>query len=216
VKRGTLLCFGAACLLAPCVARADDGDVTNADGSYGRIEGDLLFIGEFAAGLGAGGPQFETHLSLLYLSTAGGYARYCESFENDEAAYARMIAFGLELKPLFLGRYALDFEKGPPHLDLFVDSLTLLVGATWESPTRAEFETYPGIELGIGIEVPFLPQASGPYVGLTALARWGPNEIAGTSDRDFLERGSMLLFSLSWHQVFDANLVDFRDPPPRP
>ena len=63
-------------------ARADDPDPNYSDGSYGRLEGDLLFVGEVGAALASGGPQFETHLSLLYLSTAGGYFRYVESFER--------------------------------------------------------------------------------------------------------------------------------------
>ncbi|NUP05257.1 MAG: hypothetical protein HOW73_04260 [Polyangiaceae bacterium] len=204
-----------AIVLASRTALADDA-VTYADGSYGRIEGDLLFVGEIGAGVALGGPQLETHLSLLYLSTAGGYARYSESFENEDAPYARMLSFGFELRPLFLGRYALDMEKGPPHLDLFLDSLTLVVGATWSSPRRAEFDPEPGIELGLGIEFPFLPSASGPYLGVLGLARWNADDIANRVDRDFLERGSTLVFTLAWHQIFDANLVDFRDPPPRP
>lgn len=202
-------------LLTAADARADDPDPNYSDGSYGRLEGDLLFVGEVGAALALGGPQFETHVSLLYLSTAGGYFRYVESFDNEEAPDGRYIAAGLELRPLFLGRYALDYEKGPPHLDLFVDSITLLVGATWGSPVGGPFDPDPGLELGFSLEVPFLPKASGPYAGILALARWGPDDIARTVERDFLERGSMIVFTLAWHQVFDANVVDFRDPPPR-
>lgn len=200
--------------LAPGVAYADD--ITDADGSYGRVEGDLLFVGELAAGLGLGGFQLETHVSLLYLSTAGGYVRYVEAFGNDAAPYSRGFALGVELRPLFLGRYGLDLEKGPPHADLLLDSLTLLLGTTWLAPRSGGLEPEPGIELGLGLEVPFLPRASGPHVGVAALARWGAEDISGAVERDLLERGSMLLFSFSWHQVFDADVVDLRDPSPRP
>jgi hypothetical protein len=220
MRRRVASCFGgaAAAVLAVMAsagdARADDVELTTSDGSYGRVEGDLLFVGELAAGLGLGGFQLETHVSLLYLSTAGGYVRYVEAFDNASAPYARGFAVGLELRPLFLGRYALDLEKGPPHADLLLDSLTLVLGATWLAPQAGPLEPEPGIELGLGLELPFLPRASGPHVGVTALARWGADDISGARELDFLERGAMLLFALSWHQVFDANLVDFRDPPP--
>lgn len=219
-SRSIRLAFAAAIALLGATttssAHADDIDVTSADGSYGRIEGDLLFIGAFGGGIAQGGPQLETHLSLLYMSTAGGYARYSETFEDDPVPYARMLSFGFELRPLFLGRYALDYEKGPPHLDLFLDSLALVIGATWSSPKEAEFDERPGIELGLSMEVPLLPQASGPYVGVLGLARWSADDIAGTASRDFLDRGSTLVFTLAWHQVFEAGLVDFRDPAPAP
>lgn len=192
-------------------ARADAAEV---DGSYGRVEGDLLFVGDVGAALAQGGVGLETHVSLLYLSTAGGYFRYVEAFGNEDAPYARLFAVGFDLRPLFLGRYALDLERGPAHLDLFLDSLSLVIGPTWAaSPITAEFEAAPGIELGLGIEVPLLPSASGPYLGVLGLARWGPHDIDGTANADFLERGSSLVFTFSWHQVFDANLVDLRDPP---
>ena len=137
--------------------------------------------------------------------------RYVEAFEQENAPFARMIAAGFELRPLFLGRYALDLEKGPAHLDLFADSLALVIGATWASPERAKFDAYPGIELGLSIEVPFIARASGPYLGLLALARWGPDDLVGRRDADFLERGSTLVFTLAWHQMFAARLVDLRD-----
>lgn len=181
------------------------------DGAYGRVDGDLLFVGELGAALAKGGPELETHVALLYLSTAGGYFRYVESFENDDAPFARLLAAGFELRPLFLGRYALNLEKGPPHLDLFVDSLALVIGATWESRSGPSFDPLPGLELGFSIDVPFLATASGPRVGVLALARWGAADLTGEQDRDFFERGASLVFSFSWNQIIDANLVDIRD-----
>ena len=205
MRRGACLLVTASWGMA-APALADD-----ADGSYGRIEGDLLFVGEAGCAVTTKGPQLETHVGLMYLSTAGPYFRYVESFGDDDAAFDRVLAAGLELRPLFLGRYALDLAQGPPHLDLFVDSFALIVGAQWEAPLGREMEGRPGLELGASIEVPILPSASGPYLGLLGLARFGAGEIAGTSSRDFLERGSSLVLTLAWHQVFDAGLVDIRD-----
>lgn len=205
MRLGAWLLVTAPCLVA-APALADD-----ADGSYGRIEGDLLFVGEAGAAITTKGPQLETHVGLMYLSTAGPYFRYVESFGDDDAAFDRVLAAGLELRPLFLGRYALDLAQGPAHLDLFLDSFALVIGAQWEAPLGRAFEGNPGLELGASIEVPILPSASGPYLGLLGLARFGAGEIAGTSSRDFLERGSSLVLTLAWHQVFDAGLVDIRD-----
>lgn len=199
------LLMGGACLVArPALAQ-------NADGSYGRIEGDLLFVGEVGAALTTQGPQLETHVGLLYMSTAGPYFRYVESFGDDDAAFDRALVAGVELRPLFLGRYALDLAQGPAHLDLFLDSFALVIGAQWEAPLGRAFEGRPGLELGASIEVPLLPSASGPYLGLLGLARFGNAELEGTGTRDFLERGASLVFTLAWHQVFDAGLVDIRD-----
>jgi hypothetical protein len=199
-----LVLAGASFVARPALAQ-------DADGSYGRIEGDLLFVGEAGAAITTQGPQLETHVGLLYMSTAGPYFRYVESFGDDNAAFDRVLAAGLELRPLFLGRYALDLAQGPPHLDLFVDSLALIIGAQWEAPLGRGFESLPGLELGASIEVPLLPSASGPYLGLLGLARFGNAELVGTGNRDFLERGASLVFTLAWHQVFDAGLVDIRD-----
>lgn len=209
--------FTSACVVAATLVATSDARAADVDGSYGRVEGDLLFVGDVGAAVALGGVGLETHVSLLYLSTAGGYFRYVEAFGNEDAPYARLLAVGFDLRPLFLGRYALDLERGPAHLDLFVDSLSLVIGPTWTaSPITAEFEAAPGIELGVGIEVPLLPSASGPYLGVLGLARWGPHDIDGTANANFLERGSSVVFTFSWHQIFDANLVDLRDPPREP
>lgn len=208
----------AAATLAVCLLSTARAGAQDSDGSYGRVEGDLLFVGGAGAVVAQGGPQLETHVSLMYLSTGGGYFRYVESFENDAAPFARLIAVGFELRPLFLGRYGLDLERGPAHLDLFLDSLSLVIGPAWSSPTGdgTDFDPRPGLELGAGIEVPFLPNANGPYLGILGLARFGPDDIAGTSEASFLDRGSSLLLTFAWHQVFDAGLVDLRDPPREP
>lgn len=205
-----------AALAAVLLTRVGVAGAEESDGSYGRVEGDLLFDGSLGCALTSGAVALETHVSLLYLSTAGGYVRYVDAFDQADAPFARMLGAGLELRPLFLGRYALDLERGPAHLDLFLDSFSLIVGATWAAKHDADFDARPGLELGASIEVPLAPAASGPFVGVLGLGRFGPDELTGQSDASFVERGSMLVFTLSWHQVFDAGLVDLRDPPRMP
>lgn len=211
--RRALLAAGLACSLGCALAR--DARAEDVDGSYGRVEGDLLFDGTVGCAFTDGAAALETHVALSYLSTAGGYVRYVEAF-GQEAPFARLLGVGLELRPLFLGRYALDLERGPAHLDLFLDSFALVAGATWAADVTNRWDGRPGLELGASIEVPFVGSASGPYVGVLGLARFGPAELAKESDAGLVERGSMLVLTLSWHQVFDAGLVDLRDPPRLP
>jgi hypothetical protein len=201
-------------------ARADEGD-----GAYGRLDGDVLFIGSLGPGIEAGGVFFETHVALLYLQSVGPYVRYTEGFGQDELRIQRSVGLGFEGRPLFLARYALDLEKGPPHLDLFADSFALIAGLFWSAPgpvpgiprrERGELQLEPGLELGVGLEVPILPTGNGPFVGVQALARFPGDYLVGRSDADFLDRGSATLFTLAWHQAFDANLVDVGDRPTSP
>ena len=205
-------------VLVPGTARAED-----TDGAYGRLDGDMLFIGSVGPALEAGGVVLETHVDLLYLQSVGPYARYTEGFGQDELRVQRSVGAGLELRPLFLARYALDLERGPAHLDLFADSLSLIAGVFWSDPGRRPgprrppvgddggLELEPGLELGLGLEVPLLPSGNGPFVGVQALARWPGSYLVGRNDADFLDRGALLVFTLAWHQAFDAGLVDLRD-----
>ncbi len=202
--------LAAASAVHPAIALAQESD-----GAYGRLDGDMLFVGAAGVGIEAGGAVLETHVSLSYLSTAGPYVRYTEGFGQEDLRIGRSIGFGMELRPLFLGRYALDLEQGPAHLDLFADSFTLIAGTFWSAPAMGpdayELLIEPGLELGVGLGVPLLPSGSGPYVGVQALARWPGEHLVGRSDADFLDRGSLLIFTLAWHQIFDSGLVDFRD-----
>lgn len=181
------------------------------DGAYGRLDGDLLFTGAAGAGLELGGPQIMTGVALSYLSTAGLYARYADALGQSDARFARSVAAGLELRPLFLGRYALDLEQGPAHLDLFLDSLSFCVGAVWADDARTGFGATPGLEVALGLSFPILPEGSGPFLGVAGVARWHDRDLSGVLERDLLERGSMLLLTVAWHQIFDAGLVDVRD-----
>ncbi len=123
-----------------------------------------------------------------------------------------MFGVGIEIRPLFLGRYALDMQKGPAHLDLFLDSFAFVLGATFADPIVGDIEPWPGLEFGLSIEVPLAPSGSGPYVGLLGLIRATDDDLTRTRDADLIAQGSQLVFTLSWHQIFDGDVVDFRDP----
>jgi hypothetical protein len=196
-------------LAAPSRARASDDD-----GAYGRFDGDLALSLGSGVAVAKGGPHLAFDLHALYLSTAGLYARYTDGLGQHRTAMRRTIATGVELRPLFLARWAKDMEHGPAHLDLLLDSISIGLGAVWQEPQRAPFAAKPGLELGIGLEMPILSSATGPFVGAMGLLRLDDPSVK--NDRDILDQGSMLLFTVSWHQMVPAHLVDARDRRPRP
>lgn len=180
------------------------------DGAYGRLEGDLLLEAGAGVGIVTGGPQITFELEALYLSTAGVYVAYQNTLGGS--AYDRFLGFGVELKPVFLGRYALDLAQGPAFLDLLVDSFSLQLGAVYRGEgsiggvaTDAGF----GVEFGAGIEIPLYPAASSPYLGTKGILRWFDDDAGG--DIDVIEAGSTLVFTLAWHQILDVGIVDAND-----
>jgi hypothetical protein len=189
-------------------ARADDD---GADGVYGRLDGDLLAIGEAGAAVSPEGSSLALGARALYLSTAGVYVRYLEGFEQRELAAQRSISGGVELRPLFLARFARDLEHGPAHLDLLLDSIALDVGAFWWASPGGGLRSFPGLEVALGLEMPILPDASGPHVGAMGSLRVTHGGAGGAADDDINFRASALIFTLSWHGVVDAGIVDAGD-----
>ena len=102
----------------------------SADGVYGRFDGDLdlgLALGaEFGS---AGHPAPALRGSAHYFSSAGVYASG-RIKAGDESAPS-LFGLGVELRPLFLPRWAKGYETGPALLDLTLDSLSLSLGAFW-------------------------------------------------------------------------------------
>ncbi len=192
--------------LAAGPARAEEGD----DGVYGRLDGDLLLVAEAGCAVSRGGPSLAVGARALYLSTAGIYARYFEGFEDGDLAAARSFSAGVELRPLFLARFASDLEHGPSRLDLLVDSLALDVGAFWWSPPEGAVTTFPGLEIG-GLEVPILSHAEGPHVGALGSLRVSHGGAGAPVREDLGLRASALLLTLSWHAILDAGIVDAGD-----
>jgi hypothetical protein len=214
VRVTTPKCLGwlAAAMTTTWVATADAQET---DGSYGRLDGDL----ELALGPGVafaeGGPAFALRGSVVYLWTAGVYATYTEAFGAEAPHVERSIATGLHFRPLFLGRFASNRETGPAHADLTLDSLFLEIGPVWDSPRTEGMGGRPGLELGLGLSVPILPAASGPFVGIRGALRYRDRDLRGRSSDDVVERGALLTLTLSWHQIVGAHLVDAGDVNPR-
>lgn len=180
------------------------------DGAYGRLDGDLLLQFGAGAALGLEAPYLALDAHALYLSSAGGYFRYAEAFGQDRALYRRSFATGLELRPLFLARYARNWAQGPARLDLFVDSFTIDFGVAWQEDRKIGFKEIPAFEIGLGMEFPLLETATGPFIGALGVFRF--DDLADRDERDILEQGSMVILTFSWHQIVKTGLVDFNDP----
>jgi hypothetical protein len=191
---------------AASTASAADGD-----GAYDRLDGDILLVGEAGAAWVDGAPALALGGRVLYLSTAGFYARYLDAFEQHDVAATRQIGGGVELRPLFLARFAQDAEQGPARLDLFLDSLALDIGTFWWSPPQKGIRTLPGLELASSIEFPFAETGNGPCLGLMGSFRLSQGDAGVRGEPDIDARASAVMLTLSWHGIVDVGLVDVGD-----
>jgi hypothetical protein len=194
--------LGAAALLVSGSARAEgdayaEGDaqpqprrrlhapLPGIDGVYGRFDGNLALAASAGAELEGGEPRAALKLSAHYLWTAGLYARYSDAFGGADERPLRVASLGIDARPLFLPRFALDLEHGPAFLDLALDSFSLNAGAYFAQPNAADFGDERGFEAGLGIAVPLFAEAAGPWLEARA-------------ERRFADRGANAwLFTLS-------------------
>ncbi|HEY6081010.1 MAG TPA: hypothetical protein VIW29_19480 [Polyangiaceae bacterium] len=167
-------------LTIPCLGARALGDEDAAsrhaplpgnDGVYGRMDGSMAWAAALGAELEDGEPRASLRASAHYLWVAGGYLRYAEGFGSGSARPLRALSLGADLRPLFLPRFARDLEQGPALLDLTLDSLSLTAGAYFAQPRSGSFGEERGFELGLGLGVPLLAQAAGPWLQLRAERR---------------------------------------------
>lgn len=182
------------------------------DGSHGRFDGDLAVSGAAAMTLGARGPRVGGDLRLRYLSTAGIFGSYEDGpLVGSSAEPKRVVSFGLEIRPLFLARWATDRELGQPRVDLAIDSFALELGATFAQPEGARFGARPGLQAGIGLELPFFTSATGPFLGLHGGVRWSDGALSGGPVGGPGDRALYLAIAIGWQQLFGGHLVDLGD-----
>jgi hypothetical protein len=192
----------AAALLVLSLAAPSRAD----DGVYGRLDGDLELRIEAGAGFASGGPSLAAGAAALYLGTAGIYAHYTDALGSHAPDVARSFAFGLHLQPLFLARYASDYEHGPARLDLLVDSFGLEIGSFWDAPRGHGLRSVPGLELATTLAIPILARGNGPFLALRGALRLRQDEAYGD-----LDRAGLFSLTLSFHQTVRAHLVDAGD-----
>src|SRR6187551_3306490 len=160
----------------------------SADGVYGRFDGDLdlgLALGaEFGS---AGNPAPALRGSAHYFSSAGVYDSG-RIKAGDESAPS-LFGLGVELRPLFLPRWAKGYETGPALLDLTLDSLSLSLGAFWAQRAAHTSESNHGFDAQLGFGIPLLATASGPWLEARGALRYP----------DGGSREEAVILALSWH-----------------
>jgi hypothetical protein len=163
------------------------------DGVYGRLGGNtdaslklggLISHSRLSASVGA---------SAHYYSLLGITGDYSESLTED-ALQRRSFSVGSELRPLFLPRWLLGKQRGPAWLDLTLDSICLGLGAYFSEVAAPGADTR-GVWMSLGMGLPVIGRASGPWLELRALRRW-PDAGAERA-----EAHNALLLYLSWHQL---------------
>jgi hypothetical protein len=160
------------------------------DGVYGRFDGDLDF------GLGAGGRydgvserlSLGSRLSAHYFWLAGAYVEYADALGQSQTS-ARSLGFGVDLRPLFVPRWAQDMQQGGAFGNLTLDSISLALGAFYAQPENRDFGDERGFAASLGVGLPLALQASGPWLELR-----GGLELPDRGST----RGTVLAL-LSWH-----------------
>jgi hypothetical protein len=171
--------LGALALLAvlmPVNAHAQSEKVRSArgatsDGVYDRFDGDLdcgLALGAEFGSAGQGAPALRA--SAHYFSIAGIYASgRIHAF--DESAPS-LFGLGIDLRPLFVPRWAKGYETGPGLFDLTLDSLSLSLGAFWAQRSAPAAEPSRGFDAQLGFGVPLLATAAGPWLEARGALRY--------------------------------------------
>ena len=169
-------------LLAARPAHAEASTSTQHDGVYDRFDGDLdlgLGLGAELGSAGTAAPALRA--SAHYFSIAGVYATGRVKAGHDSAS--SQFGAGVDLRPLFVPRWAKGYETGPGFLDLTLDSLSFSLGAFWAEHAGRGFDA----QLGFG--VPLLARAAGPWLEARGALRYP----------DAGAREEALLLLLSWH-----------------
>jgi hypothetical protein len=202
-----VVAFAATMLRAPDVLGAGDDDP-----SRGRIEGDVSLVAGVGAAIVPGGARADAELRLRYLETVGIFATYEDGpLVHSGAEPIRALSAGLEVRPFFLFRWLKGYETPHARLDLALDSIGLELGAAFLQPSGASFASLPALEAGVGIELPIVADASGPWVGLHGGVRWSDDALSSGQVRGPDDRSAYLDITLAWHQAFMAHVVDVGD-----
>src|SRR5580704_10558925 len=137
---------------------------TKPDTTYGRVDGDIGIVVGVGMTVGPQAPRVSADLRFRYLETAGLFFTYEDGAMFGNAAEpVRVLAGGLEIRPLFLGRWLTGRELGIARLDLALDSLGFELGGFFAQPQGETFGERPGLQAGVAFELPFFARATGPW-----------------------------------------------------
>lgn len=176
------------------LARADligvDPGTARGDGVYGRFDGDVDLGVGLGARIGAPGLGPNLRLSGHFLSTAGlVFDLTLPLVGADDWS----LGAAVDLRPLFLPRWALDLQQGPAFTDLLLDSVSVSAGPVFHP--LADLEVGFGLEAGLSI--PLTGHAAGLWLDLRGSGRW-----VG----DAAPWGG--LAALSWHGFWLSPILD--------
>lgn len=166
---------------------------------YGRFGGDTDISLKLGGMLRDEGLSGSVGGSIHYYSLLGVTADYSESLVAD-APDARSFSAGIEVRPLFLPRWALGLERGPAWLDLALDSLAAGFGAYF-SDAELDGQNARGVWVSLGAGMPLLASASGPWLEVRALRRFPDQSTA-------LDAHNALFVYLSWHHILQLGPND--------
>lgn len=182
------------------------------DTTYGRVDGDLSVVLGLGATVAPRGPRTAADLRFRYLDTVGIFADYEDgALVKSGSEPRRVFAAGLELRPLFLGRWLRGLELESARIDLLIDSIGLELGAAFAQPEGSPFGSRPGLQAGLGLEIPVLAQASGPWLGVHGGVRWSDSAVSGGTVEGPDDRAAFLTLTVAWHQFFGGHVVDIGD-----
>ncbi len=181
------------------------------DPTDGRIDGDLDVVVGLGGTLYGNGARGVAEARLRYVETAGVFVTYEDGFGDDATPSHRAVTAGLEVRPLFLARWLTGRELGLSWLDLAIDSFGLELGACFQQPAERSFDSLPALQAGLGLELPLLSRATGPWLGLHAGGRWNDGLVGGAVGGG---PAFFLSITLAYHHVFATHLVDLQDRAP--
>jgi hypothetical protein len=207
-RRTASAALAAAVTLLASRPRADDRAI---DPAYGRVDGDIGVVLGVGGAVAPRGPRAEAEVRLRYLETAGLFATYEAGVLGSASEPQRVFTGGLELRPLFLFRWLKGHETGHARFDLAVDSLGLELGAVVHEPQGTGLAWQGGFEVGLGVELPILERATGPWIGIRGLLRWSEAALASGIVSNADDRQAVLVVTLAWHQIVTWHVADLGD-----
>ena len=186
---GPLLAI-AVCVCTPARAHAEGAPTPQLapDGVYDRFDGDLdlgLALGAEFGSVGRAAPALRA--SVHYFSIAGVYLS--GRIKPKSGSAPSLFGAGVDLRPLFVPRWAKGYETGPDFLDLTLDSLSLSVGAFWSEHASSSPDSNKGFDAELGCGLPLLATAGGPWVEVRGALRYP----------DGGSRQEAVIVALAWH-----------------
>ena len=157
----------------PGLAQAEllgvDPGTAKGDGVYGRFDGDV----DLGVGLGArlAAPGLGPNLRVTghFLSTVGVSVDVTWPVSSD---IGWSLGTAIDLRPLFLPRWALDLQQGPAFVDLLVDSVSLSAGPVFHPLFHQLDDSEVGFGMEAGFSIPLSARSQGFWLDLRGSGRW--------------------------------------------